>query len=853
MDSQEFRYQEIKASTSVWLALLTAPLVLAPGLTGLVELPFAQQALLSLTVFVSGLLVGHEWKVPRLGSTFAAEHLLVFWGILNVGFVGGVVVAAALALFHIIDNNAPHSTRLKATAAEFAGAGAAGLAFGSVFTASAVSDTGAGVLIPGALLSATVVMLFAHYAVLKAVGWILTPVSLADVDRGRLSATAARSVGGQVLTGGAAIVLFAAFRHFGYEFALVVVPLILLGHVFYQVHVRSLAQKTKETVDAGRLHLATVEALATAIDARDQVDVGHVRRTQIYSVGIGVALGLREGELNALRSGALLHDIGKLAVPEHILNKPGRLTPAELEKTKIHSVVGASILGKVGFPYPVVPTVKHHHEYWDGSGYPSGLSGERIPVTARILAIADTYDALRGMRPYRKPLSREDACSFLRSRAGTQFDPHIVSTFLRNLTKLEADIEMLGFGYPTGVEHENKAARDVTVGPDYVEQIKQANQEVFALYEMARDFGATLDLDEVFMLLSRKVCEFVPYDTCLIYLLDDSGDFATAAYVEGRNSDPLNGKRINVGEGATGYVLKKCKPVENVDPSLDFAFSHPEICGHYVGMASVPLLAEDKLIGAISVFSGDLAVYEEEHLRLLETIARIAADAISKSVRHAENEVHAMTDQLTGLPNARSFQFQFERESGRAGRSGSSLQLLMMDLDGFKAVNDTMGHQAGDRLLKEIGAVVRSELREYDFLARYGGDEFVALVPETDTADVIELCTRIEAAVGAYAIAFKGPPVGVSIGAASFPAQGETFEQLLIAADKAMYRTKAFHKQRLMRLSEEVSSAEPSLTPGFDPDGIDAARLEMNEPGMFGTDLIVELDDRHIVTVNSVN
>ena len=852
MDSQEFRYQEIKASTSVWLALLAAPLVLLPGLIGLVELPFAKLALLSLTVFVSGLLVGHEWKVPRLGSKFAPEHLLVFWGILNLGFAGGVVVTAALTLFHIIDNKAPRRARLKAAAAEFAGAVAAGFAFGSVFTAPAVPDTEAGVLIPGALLAATVAMLLAHYAVVTALGWILAPASLASVDRGRLSATTARSVGGQVLTGGAAIVLFAAFRHFGYEFALVVVPLILLGHVFYQVHVRNLAQKTKETVDAGRLHLATVEALATAIDARDQVDVGHVRRTQIYSVGIGVALGLSEGELNALRSGALLHDIGKLAVPEHILNKPGRLTPAELEKTKIHSVVGASILGKVGFPYPVVPTVKHHHESWDGSGYPSGLSGERIPVTARILAIADTYDALRGMRPYRKPLSREDACSFLRSRAGTQFDPHIVSTFLRNLPEMEADIEMLGFGYPNGAE-KDKTSRHMSVGPDYVEQIKQANQEVFSLYEMARDFGATLDLDEVFMLLSRKVCDFVPYDTCLIYLLDDGEEFATAAYVEGRNSDLLSGKRINVGEGASGYVLKKRKPVENVDPSLDFAFSHPEICGHYVGMASVPLLAEDKLIGAISVFSGELAVYEEEHLRLLETIARIAADAISKSVRHAENEVHAMTDQLTGLPNARSFQLQFERESGRAARSGSSLQLLMMDLDGFKAVNDTMGHQVGDRLLKDIGAVIRSELREYDFLARYGGDEFVALVPETDTADVIELCTRIEAAVGAYAVAFDGPPVGVSIGAASFSAQGETFEELLIAADKAMYRAKAFHKQRMMRLSEEMLSAEQPLTAALELHSVDAARDEINEPVMFGGDLIVELDERHIVTLNSIN
>ena len=559
-----------------------------------------------------------------------------------------------------------------------------------------------------------------------------------------------------------------------------------------------LTQKTKELVDANRLHLATVEALATAIDARDQVGIGHVRRTQIYAVGIGTANGLSEDQLNALRAGALLHDIGKLAVPEHILNKPGRLTSAEFEKTKIHSGVGASILEKIGFPYPVIPTVRHHHEHWDGSGYPDGLCGDRIPITARILSVADAYDALRGDRPYRPAVSREGACNFLRARAGTQFDPNIVTTFLRDLKKLESEVEIHGLAYETS-ETEPKQTIDGSAG-SYVEQIKRANQEVFSLYEMARDFGASLSLDETLSLLTRKVGQFVPYDTCLVYLLDEGSETASAAHVDGRNSEALKGKEVKVGEGATGYVLKKRKPVENVDPSLDFAFSHSEICRHYVGMASVPLLAEERLIGAITVFSDKLAVYEEEHLRLLETIARIAGDAISKSIKHAENETQALTDQLTGLANARSLQLQYEKEVGRARRTGASLQLLMLDLDGFKSVNDNLGHTAGDKMLYEIGRIIKSELRDYDHLARYGGDEFVALVPGTDSADVIELCSRIESAIATHADLAKasGVSVGVSIGAACYPTQGETFEDLLIAADKAMYRTKSFHKQTAM-------------------------------------------------------
>jgi putative nucleotidyltransferase with HDIG domain len=175
----------------------------------------------------------------------------------------------------------------------------------------------------------------------------------------------------------------------------------LAGWIFVS-NQKALAEKTGQIGKVSQIHLATVEALATAIDARDQISVGHVRRAQIYSLALGRLLKVSPAEMEALRTGALLHDIGKLAVPDHILNKPGKLTPAELEKTKIHSVVGASILEKIGFDVPVVPTVKYHHECWDGSGYPDGLKGEEIPLTARILTVADAYDTLRGTRPYRQ-------------------------------------------------------------------------------------------------------------------------------------------------------------------------------------------------------------------------------------------------------------------------------------------------------------------------------------------------------------------------------------------------------------------------------------------------------------------
>lgn len=815
------------------------------GYSTITVLSYTDIVLLSISIFVAVLLSRHEGRIPLTGIRLSAKKIIIFWAILNLGIVGGALVAAAGALSRFSDHRGRRLSWVAGSCAEILCAIAGGAAFAAVFNNAVFAlDLPTRVLVSNEVLVASAAMLVGYQIV-----WSLSRIFLSSKDERPTRTVIPEhwAFAGHAVSVVAAIVMFAAFRHFGNAFGLVIVPLAVLGHVLYQIHLRRLAQKTKEIVEASRLHLATVEALATAIDARDQVGVGHVRRTQIYAVGIGAALGLNEDQLNALRAGALLHDIGKLAVPEHILNKPGRLTSAELEKTKIHASVGASILEKVGFPYPVVPTVKHHHEFWDGSGYPAGLSGERIPITARILSVADVYDALRGTRPYRSAVDREDACNFLRSRAGTQFDPHVVNTFLRNLKQLEAEVEIHGFSYETETaRHEGNAEG---MPGSYVEQIKKANQEVFSLYEMARDFGATLNVGETLSLLAAKVKEFVPYDTCLVYLIDDDNVHASAAHVEGRNSALLKGKQVVIGEGATGYVLKKRKPVENVDPSLDFAFSHPDICQDYLGMACVPLLAEEKLVGAISVFTDKLAVYEEEHLRLLETIARIAADAICKSVRHAENEVYALTDQLTGLPNARSLQLQFEKEAGRAKRAGNSMQVLMLDLDGFKAVNDTFGHKAGDTMLKNVGRIIKDELRDYDFLARYGGDEFVAIVPATDPSDVIELCSRIETAVESYASSVNGSllPVGVSVGSASYPTHGETFEELLIAADKAMYRTKAFHKQRLVRLETHQLRPDPI------DEALDDTRVRAPREIPMDTGLVVELDESHILTIGTIN
>ncbi len=607
----------------------------------------------------------------------------------------------------------------------------------------------------------------------------------------------------------------------------------------YRAHVKSLEQKTKQITEFSRVHLATVEALATAIDARDQVGLGHVRRTQIYAVGIGKILGLSENEIKALRTGALLHDIGKLAIPDHILNKPGSLTAAELEKTKIHPVVGASILEKVGFAYPVIPTVKYHHECWDGHGYPEGLKGESIPLTARILSVADAYDTLRGARPYRPPIAREKARQIIIDSSGTRFDPAIVQILIRNLSFLEADIDAQGLAY--SATSDRNTLEPAHANPHYAEQIKLANREVFSLYELAREFGSSVSLHATLDMFAKKISEFVPFDTCALYLLDSTRKYATAAHVEGDNSDQLSLRRVKVGQGATGFALKSGETVQNVDPDLDFSYTQTELTQQYSTMASVPLIADEELIGAVTIYARDLKSYGEEHIRLLETISRIAADAIGKSLQHDEAKTHALTDPMTGLPNARSLQLQFEKEVARASRSGTSFQLLMLDLDGFKAVNDSFGHKVGDQMLVEIGQVILGQLRDYDFLARYGGDEFVALVPETSPQDVKDLCDRIEKAVNSFSLNFENDTfasVGVSLGASGYPQDGETFDHMVVAADKAMYERKTSRK-----LAAALSNKA----------GIAAANTGSHEDHPLNDNFIVELDESHVLSSAAIN
>src|SRR5207249_4836156 len=177
--------------------------------------------------------------------------------------------------------------------------------------------------------------------------------------------------------------------------------------------------------------------------AKDQTAQSHIRRVQVYAAGLAGALGMPDNEIQGVKTAALLHDIGKLAVPEHILSKPGPLTQEEFQKIRIHPQVGAEIISAVPFPYPVAPLILSHHERWDGKGYPAGLRGEDIPLGARILSVVDYFDALMAERPYHKAMSFDAAIGLLQQEAGKGLDPIVVSKFIELLPALQQEAATL--------------------------------------------------------------------------------------------------------------------------------------------------------------------------------------------------------------------------------------------------------------------------------------------------------------------------------------------------------------------------------------------------------------------------
>jgi diguanylate cyclase (GGDEF)-like protein/putative nucleotidyltransferase with HDIG domain len=583
-------------------------------------------------------------------------------------------------------------------------------------------------------------------------------------------------------------------------------PILYWIYRSYRQYLSRLEDETEHAKQIADLHLRTIEALALAIEAKDQNTHNHVRRVETYAVEVGKELGLSEEELRALRAGAILHDIGKLGVPEHIISKPGKLTSVEFEKMKTHPVIGCQILEQVRFPYPVAPIVRSHHERWDGTGYPDGLRGEEIPIGARILSAVDCLDALSSDRQYRRALTLDAAMATIASQSGTGYDPRVVATLLRRYPELEvlaqqhtaagvrlAHDAKLGIGAAPAAGFAPELAETSAGQFRFIDAIAAARQEVQSLFELTKELGSSLSLSETLSLLGTRLRRLIPYDSIAIYTFSDG--LLKPGFASGENSQIF--APVKMGEGISGWVAENREPIVNANPCVEpFFVDDAEGVGSLRSALSVPLEGPSGLAGVLTLYQYQKDAFTTEHLRLLQAITYKMAQAIQNALEFSQATVNATTDALTRLPNARSLFLHLDQELARSKRSGQPLSVLVCDLDGFKAVNDNFGHLEGNKVLRLVAQELKECCREYDYVARMGGDEFVLVLSDLPQNMVASMQIRLARAVAELGRTLHHQnSLGISIGEAHFPKDGADAERLLAEADRRMYAVKQGHRQ----------------------------------------------------------
>jgi putative nucleotidyltransferase with HDIG domain len=421
----------------------------------------------------------------------------------------------------------------------------------------------------------------------------------------------------------AAMLMLILARQSALEVLILIAPLPVLLYVALRHALGRAEDQIDHLAKMNRVYVATIEALAQAVDAKDQVTHDHVRRVQRKSLRLAERLGVvDEAELQALKAAGLLHDVGKIGIPEHILNKPGRLTPSEFEIMKRHPAIGADILSVIGFPYPLIPIVRHHHENWDGTGYPDGLAAEAIPIGARILQVVDCFDALTSDRPYRRAMSDAEAMKIVTDRSGTMYDPRVVSALLE-LQALEAP---LAPALPAAAAAAVPSAPAVPERPAGVSRTPV--DESRALLEIAADLGATVSAHHCPALVGEAIWNslraHLPASSFVLFMCD--AQTLVPAYRFGERTIAPNA-RIAVGERLSGWVAATRRSIVNSDARLDFDGDLQDTTGLQTALA-VPLHHHGETLGVLAFYSDRPDAFGETHQRLAEAAAYVAAHAL---------------------------------------------------------------------------------------------------------------------------------------------------------------------------------------------------------------------------------
>jgi putative nucleotidyltransferase with HDIG domain len=515
-------------------------------------------------------------------------------------------------------------------------------------------------------------------------------------------------------------------QHLDFSTLAVIVPLLVVSYLTFRTAMGRAEDSYNHLSELNRLYLSTIETLAMAIDAKDQITHGHIRRVQIYAVGLAKHVGVTDEQLlKAIEAAALLHDMGKLAVPEHILNKPGKLTPAEFEKMKLHAGVGADILSAIDFPYPVVPIVRHHHENWDGTGYPTGISGTDIPIGARILSVVDCFDALTSDRPYRPKLSDQAALDILIERRGTMYDPLVVDTFVRVHKQISPDPSStpeVPKGALTEITSSSTSGRDPAAA-------KQASSPVVAptgLPTSVLDVFATesASLSDV---LGQALFAVVPFRLAVLFQYDSNVDQLTVAATSPPTAPDLEDLRIQLGERLSGWVGANRRPIVNSDPALDLGEYSRRTQPELTSTLSIPLIDGKDLLGVMAVYR-DTQFTEQERAQI-EELGRLFERRMS-------------THPCPGGTDDRTRSDTMSRRTSITPVSS----LLCIELLNWTDIQ-SLGTLRSRELISGLAVKLRECLSPADLLVQNRENEFVALLARAEAKDVRALARQVRRAV----------------------------------------------------------------------------------------------------------
>jgi diguanylate cyclase (GGDEF)-like protein/putative nucleotidyltransferase with HDIG domain len=578
---------------------------------------------------------------------------------------------------------------------------------------------------------------------------------------------------------------------FGY-FGFLLLPPVYVVYYSYKLYLHKIHTEIDHINELNQLNERVISTLAMTIEAKDRYTHKHIERVREYALAIARELNVSGPELEAVRIGSMVHDIGKIAVPEFILQKPGKLTNEEFDRMKAHVNVGVKILAAVNFPFPVVDAVAAHHEHWNGNGYPKKLKGESIPLVGRIVCLADGFDALTSDRPYRKRMSYDDALALIRNQSGQVYDPSAVEALMRALPQVTPVIEDLN---RQEWKSEEGSVKRTLIPQEALEEIAHASEEAVALSEIMLKPNITHDPKEVVDLLLEKVAQLIPVTSSAVFILNEETQEVKVESHRGLFPELLEGLTMKIGEGISGWVVAHNEVALNEPAANDLARRvEPGKNLELNSTISVPLRAGGRGIGAITLYHTGYDIYDAQHQRLLNTLGDHASSALDTLLKLRSNQVLAQTDSLTELPNMRFLIQHLEEKL----KHEDPFTIMMIDLNGFKKINDTYGHLEGDRTLCKAAEILKESIRAEDIVGRYAGDEFIIVCHSRHPEDAAGIARRIEERFsGVFLPGDDSVILSASIGMAAFPGDGNDWRTLISIADRRMYKEKAdFHLQK---------------------------------------------------------